>query len=129
VIPEAVQSDGNSWAMSLAWDREGRRLAIGDLLSQVSGKGVSNDFQPLAESGSYGAVFMYERTDAGAWKLTRQIKSPNSEAGDTFGRDVSLSGDGEVLAVSAIGEDSAATGIDGDQANDAADEAGAVYLY
>lgn len=129
VIPEAVRSDGNSWASSLAWDREGRHLAIGDSLSQVSGAGVSNEIQPKAESGSFGAVFLYERVDAGGWTLKRQIKSPNSEAGDTFGRDVSLSGDGEVLAVSAIGEDSVATGIDGDQSNNAADEAGAVYLY
>ncbi len=128
VIPEAVHSDGNSWATSLAWDREGRYLAVGDLLSQVSGTGLSNEVQPMAESGSYGAVFLYERAASG-WALVRQIKSPNSEAGDTFGRDISLSGDGQVLAVSAIGEDSAATGIDGDQTNNAADEAGAVYLY
>jgi hypothetical protein len=42
---------------------------------------------------------------------------------------VALSADGATLAASARAEDSAATGIDGDQADDAAPDAGAVYVF
>jgi hypothetical protein len=40
-----------------------------------------------------------------------------------------LSGDGSTLAVGAHLEDSKATGIGGDQADNSAPDAGAVYLY
>ncbi|MCA8944105.1 MAG: hypothetical protein KDB80_16190, partial [Planctomycetes bacterium] len=49
------------------------------------------------------------------------------ESGDQFGRSVSLSGD--TLVVGATGEESAATGVDGDQADNAAPAAGAAYVF
>ncbi len=55
------------------------------------------------------------------------IKASNTEADDRFGFSVALSGD--TLAVGTRFEASAATGIDGDQSNNSADEAGAVYLF
>jgi hypothetical protein len=42
---------------------------------------------------------------------------------------VALSADGNTLAVGALYEDSNATGIGGDQTNNSASNAGAVYLY
>ena len=57
------------------------------------------------------------------------MKASNTGAGDLFGWSVALSGDGGTLAVGASVEDSAATGIQGDQANNSASAAGAVYLY
>jgi trimeric autotransporter adhesin len=51
------------------------------------------------------------------------------DAGMSLGRSVSLSADGATLAVAAVGDDSNATGIDGAQANNLAQESGAVYLY
>ncbi len=55
------------------------------------------------------------------------IKASNTDAGDEFGIGVALSGD--TLAVGARFEDSAATGIDGDQSNNSAADAGAVYVF
>jgi hypothetical protein len=49
--------------------------------------------------------------------------------GDNFGHSVSLSSDGSRLAVAASGEASNATGIGGDQTNNSAAAAGAVYTY
>ena len=46
---------------------------------------------------------------------------------DGFGESVALSGD--TLAVGSTGEDSAATGIDGDQADNSAEDSGAVYAF
>lgn len=57
------------------------------------------------------------------------IKSSNSELGDLFGFSVALSGDGNTLAVSALGEASSATGINGDQSNNTAFVSGAVYVF
>jgi len=46
-----------------------------------------------------------------------------------FGSEVALSGDGGTLAIAAAGEASRATGVDGDQGDDSADGAGAVYVF
>lgn len=52
----------------------------------------------------------------------------STDAGDFLGASVSLSGDGDNVAVGARG-DSAATGIDGDQRNNEAWTAGAAYVF
>ncbi len=56
------------------------------------------------------------------------VKAPNTDAGDRFGDSVALSADGDTLAVGATGEDSGATGIGGDQADNLALRSGAVYV-
>ena len=47
---------------------------------------------------------------------------------DWFGQGRALSADGATLAVGGHGEDSSATGINGDQADNSALNAGAVYV-
>lgn len=49
--------------------------------------------------------------------------------GDQFGYSVALSGDGATMAVRARLENSAATGVGGDQSDNSATNSGAVYLY
>ena len=49
--------------------------------------------------------------------------------GDQFGFSIALSGDGNTLAVGAITEDSAAQQINGNQNDDSAQSAGAVYVF
>jgi hypothetical protein len=46
-----------------------------------------------------------------------------------LGTSVALAADGSTLAVGARGEDSSATGINGNQADNSASNSGAVYLY
>src|SRR5262249_25486086 len=55
------------------------------------------------------------------------VKASNTGAQDGFGVSVSLSGD--TLAVGATGEDSAATGVNGNQADNSTELAGAVYVF
>ena len=57
------------------------------------------------------------------------MKASNSGSDDIFGLSLALSGDGNTLAVGAYAEDSASEGIGGDQADNSAIDAGAVYLY
>ena len=57
------------------------------------------------------------------------VKASNTGEDDRFGFSVSLSGDGNTLAVGAYLEASNAIGIDGDQTDNSMTNAGAVYLY
>jgi len=63
--------------------------------------------------------------------LTQQeayVKASNTDISDGFTK-VAYSSDGKTMAVSATGEDSNATGIDGEQGNNGAATAGAVYVF
>ena len=57
------------------------------------------------------------------------IKGANTDAGDEFGSAVALSGNGRMLVVGAHTEDSAAKGVNGNQADNAADDSGAAYVF
>ncbi|HEY6034992.1 MAG TPA: hypothetical protein VIV58_12050, partial [Kofleriaceae bacterium] len=58
------------------------------------------------------------------------LTAANAAPGDKFGTAVaSASAGATTLAVSAVAEDSSATGIDGDGANDDATDSGAAYLF
>lgn len=65
----------------------------------------------------------------GALQAIGYFKASNTEAGDTFGWTLALSGDGNTLAAGAPGEDSAATGSGGSQTDNSAADSGAVYVY
>ena len=54
------------------------------------------------------------------------LKASNTQTNDYFGSSVALSGD--VLAVGARYEDSNATGVNGDQADNGAPQSGAAYI-
>src|SRR5687768_10942804 len=55
------------------------------------------------------------------------LKASNTDAFDIFGNAVSVSGD--TVAVGAPFEASNATGVNGNQGNNSADSAGAVYIF
>jgi len=86
-----------------------------------------------AQAGS-GAVYVFSRS--GTWSQQAFIKASNAESFARFGSGVALSGDGDTLAVGAQSENSAATGINGNQVNDCsttsvncATSSGAAYVY
>ena len=56
-----------------------------------------------------GAVYVYEKSSDDLWELAWMLKAENSQAGDRFGQSVSI--DGDLLVVSAPGEDSSAEGV------------------
>jgi len=77
---------------------------------------------------SAGAAYLFRRSGT-TWTQEAFIKPSNTGADDWFGSRLTISGDGNTLAVPAQLEDSDAKGIDGDQNNDRAMESGAVYLF
>ena len=78
-----------------------------------------------------GAVFVYARGD-GTWLQEVYVKASNTSIHDRFGRSVSLSANGDTLAVGANVESGESTGFNGDQTEPDVNEfggSGAVYLY
>ena len=61
-----------------------------------------------------GAAYVFTRT-SGTWSQQAYLKASNTGAGDHFGTAVAISGD--TVAVGASNEDSNATGVNGDQAD------------
>jgi hypothetical protein len=117
----------------------GDTVVVGAPREDSTAKGIGGDQED--DSGrDTGAVFVFDRSGA-TWRQTAYVKASNTYAdpaivpasdplppdGDFFGRSVAISGD--MLAVGASGEKSAATGIDGDQNDTSAPGAGAVYVF
>jgi hypothetical protein len=73
-----------------------------------------------------GAVYVFRHSGT-IWQQEAYLKASNTGASDNFGWSVALSGD--TLAVGALLEDSAATGVDGSQSDNSAGNSGAAYLF
>jgi hypothetical protein len=117
--------DRFGFVVSLASD--GNTLAVGAHYEDSSTTGVNGDQADNTVADS-GAVYVFTRSGT-AWTQQAYIKASNTTAGDMFGGAVSLSSDGNTLAVGAAEEDSSATGVDGDQTDNSAANSGAVYVY
>ncbi|MEM7608994.1 MAG: FG-GAP repeat protein [Myxococcota bacterium] len=101
---------------------EGSTLAVG-----AQGEASASALDQEDDSrGLAGAVYVYT-LDGAQWSQQAYLKASMPGGVDRFGFALALSGD--TLAVSAPAEDSNARGIDGDETNDAARDAGAVYVF
>ena len=71
-------------------------------------------------------MYIFKRSNS-QWVQQAYIKASNTGNNDRFGSSVALFD--STLAVGAPGENSSATGIDGNQGNNSLSEAGAAYLF
>ena len=119
----ALSADGNTLAVSAYWEA-----------SNATGVNGNQNDESIPQAG---AVYVFTRTGA-TWTQQAYVKASNTgEAGtadsfgdgDQFGVSLALSDDGATLAVGAISEDSRAAGINGNQADNSATSAGAVYVF
>ncbi len=117
VYIKASNADSNDqFGYSVALSSDGSTLAVG--ARNEASASVADPFNNLA-SGS-GAVYVFVRAGTGNWTEQGYIKATNVEAGDNFGQAVSLSDNGNILAVGAPGEDNDANIVT---------NAGAVYTF
>ena len=128
---KASNTDGGDefgFAVSLSID--GNTLAVGAYSEDSSARGISADGTGEGDNTAAraGAVYLFSRSDSG-WSQQAYVKASNTGEGDRFGYAVSLSTDGNTLAVGARNEDSNASGIGGEQGDDTESSSGAVYLY
>src|SRR5690349_9185924 len=103
----------------------GDTLVVGAPQEGSNATGVNGD-QANNSAPNAGAVYVFTRT-GGVWTQQAYLKASNTDANDQFGVSVALSGD--TLAVGAMFEDSNATGVNGNQADNSAPGAGAVYVF
>ena len=125
---KASNTDGTDiFGDSVSLSADGNTLAVGAASEGSSATGINGDQNDNAAEEA-GAVYVFRRMGS-LWEQQAYIKASNTDAGDSFGEEVSLSADGNTLAVGAVVERSSATGINGDQADNLAIFSGAVYLY
>lgn len=108
----SIALSGNTLAVS-AWEEDSNAIGM-------------NGNQANESSTDSGAVYVFTRSGT-TWAQQAYIKASNSDFDDNFGQSVALSGD--TLAVSAYGEDSNATGVNGSQSDNSLAGSGAVYLF
>jgi trimeric autotransporter adhesin len=112
---------------SVALSGDGNTLAVGALFEDSSATGVDGN-QGDNTATSSGALYVFSRSGT-TWSQQAYLKASNTGGGDQFGWNAALSGDGNVLAVTAQREASGATGIGGDQMDNSAALSGAVYVF
>jgi hypothetical protein len=121
---KASNSDsGDQFGIALAMD--GETLVVGSAGESSSSAGV-NGVQLDESATAAGAAYVFVRT-AGVWAQEAYVKASNPGADDLFGIDVALHGD--TLVVGGFHENSNATGVDGNQSDESADDAGAAYVF
>jgi len=103
----------------------GDTLVVGAYQEGSSATGVNGN-QTDNSARNSGAVYVFTRTGE-IWTQQAYLKASNTGAGDNFGWSVALAGDR--LAVGAPWESSNATGVNGNQADNSAPGAGAVYVF
>src|ERR1700719_3424910 len=99
----------------LAISADGNTMAVGAPYESSAAKGINGNQNDTSLYAS-GAVYIFTRVN-NAWTQQAYIKASNPGQSYRFGHFVSLSQDGNTLAVSAFFEASAAKGINGDQNN------------
>ena len=129
---------GDFFGHSLSLSASGETLAVGANgedsgatgIDHSADEGVNDNLdQNNNSAGDAGAVYVFTRDNDNKWSQQAYIKASNTGVSDSFGYSVSLDSGGNTLAVGAANEDSAATGIGGDQDNNSAGDSGAVYVF
>jgi FG-GAP repeat len=103
----------------------GDTLAVGAPFESGAATGINGD-QNNNTAPAAGAVYVFTR-NAGVWSQQAYVKASNTDAGDRFGHDIKING--ETLAVGARFEKSAASGVNANQTDNSAFNAGAVYIF
>jgi hypothetical protein len=120
-IKVPVAESGGFFGSTIALSGNGATLAI---------SAPHRDPMEASKDPSKNEIPVHVFSRAGdRWKRQTFVKAANTQAGDWFGGSLALSDDGNVLAVGASGEDSKATGIDGDQTDNSTEDAGATYVF
>lgn len=132
--------DGNQWRQEAylkasntgAYDFFGESVAISGDTIVISAIGESSNASDVGgdqtnnAAPNAGAVYVFVRHDT-TWTQEAYLKASHAEAGDLFGSSVAI--DGDILVVGATSEDSGTTGVNGDESANAAEQAGAAYVF
>jgi hypothetical protein len=118
--------EGDQFGFSIALSADGNTIAAGAITEDSSATGVNGNQADNSASGA-GAVYVYTRTGT-TWAQQAYVKPAEVSAGDFFGYAVSLSADGNLLAVGSFDEDGSTRVINGPPDNKA-NGSGAAYVF
>ncbi|MEK7285870.1 MAG: integrin [Nitrospirota bacterium] len=119
---------GDQFGHAVSLSHDGLTLAVG-AIGESSATTTINGDQADNTATASGAVYLFSRTATTTWAQHTYLKASNADEDDRFGHAISLSRDGNTLAIGATGESSTTTTINGDQSDNGASNAGAVYLF
>ena len=117
---DVADNFGNAVTMS------GDTVVVGARREDSNATGVNGN-QGDNSSELAGAAYVFVRDGSGNWVQQAYLKASNTDAIDRFGDSVAIAGD--TVVIGALGEDSNATGVNGNQADNSASESGAVYVF
>ncbi|MCA8941326.1 MAG: hypothetical protein KDB80_02095, partial [Planctomycetes bacterium] len=103
----------------------GDTVVVGARQEGSNSTGVDGN-QSDNSAGLAGAAYVFVRNGT-SWSQQAYLKASNTDGSDVFGCSVSVSGD--TVVVGALGEDSNAAGVDGNQTDNSASLAGAAYVF
>jgi hypothetical protein len=114
---------GDAFGWSIA--TSGDSVVVGAISEDSSATGLNGDQSDNSAPNS-GAAYVFVRSGT-TWTQQAYLKASNTGIDDSFGESVSMSGD--TLAIAASGEDSSATGVNGNQSDNSAPNSGAAYVF
>ena len=100
-------------------------VVVGAFNETSNATGIDGD-QNDNSAVNAGAAYVFTRS-GNTWSQQAYLKASNTDANDGFGGSIAIAGD--TVVVSAIGEASNATGVNGDQSDNSASNAGAAYVF
>lgn len=122
------EGDNDLGGRQIALSRDGNIAAVANYGERVVGIGPLYPPYTLgSQETANGGVLIYQRKSTG-WELRRLVKPGSANVG-WAGISLSMGANGNLLAVGAPLDPSAATGIDGDRDDESAPNRGAVWLY
>jgi drug/metabolite transporter superfamily protein YnfA len=104
----------------------GDTAVVGATGDNSNATGVNGSQLPNGAGLSSGAAYVFKRV-GGTWIHEAYLKASNTGLLDQFGFAVAISGD--TIVVSAMGEDSGATGVNGNGADNSGINPGAAYVF
>lgn len=113
--------DGFGSAVAIA----GNTILVSALQEASNATGVNGNQTNNSLSGA-GAVYVFTRSGT-SWSQQAYLKASNPGSQDFFGTAIAISGDTAVIGANY--EDSNATGVNGNQANDSSSASGAAYVF
>ena len=111
----------------VAVSADGTTLAVGAPHESGGSPGINGNQRDNSDFDA-GAVYVFIRKGE-HWTQQAYVKPSNPRSSAEFGHAVALSADGNTMVVSAFWESSHAKGINGNQKDESATEAGAAYLF
>jgi uncharacterized delta-60 repeat protein len=122
-LKASTNGAGDSFGRSVAVS--GDTLVVGANYEQSNATGVNGN-QADNSLGFAGAAYVFTRSGT-VWSQQAYLKASNTGPDDRFAESVAIAGD--TVVVGAAGEDSNATGMNGNQSDNSATDSGAAYVF